>query len=159
RCRHPSKWRPEQGKRKTGLLVTLEVVSDLLRRARHRWRQLPFGSLIGLRSRDIEEEHARDFQIVDRAQTPGRGELLFDRRAPALDLVGGILDSDPAGQTVFGDPLRRNLGHPEPSKKDRRMRLLHRLHPEAAFRKRRELAVILKELLGPDTLHYLDCLD
>src|SRR5262249_10076328 len=114
---------------------------------------------VRLHARNIEEQHAHDFEIVDRARTPDHFELLFDRRAPPGDVIRGVLYSDPAGQSVFGDSLRRDLRYSEPSEKDRRMRLLNGLNAEAAFRKRRELAVILEDLLRPDALHYLDRLD
>src|SRR6266849_967215 len=159
RCGHTPERRPEQRKRQAGLLVPLEVVRELLGRARHRWSQFPPGSLISLLASDVEEKHARDFEIVDRARAACHFELIFDRRPPSPDVFGGVLYSDPAGQSVFGDPLRRDLRYPEAPEKDRWMRLLNGLYAEAAFWKRGELAVILEELLGPDTLHDLDRLN
>src|SRR5262249_40846738 len=109
--------------------------------------------------RDVEEEHAHDLEVVDRARTFELLELFLDRRPPLLDVVGGVLDSDPAGQAIFGDPFRRDLRYSEPSEEDRRMKLFDGLHAEAAFFERGKLTVIFEDVVRPDTLHDLDRLD
>src|SRR6185312_3226271 len=109
---------------------------DLLSGSRHRRSQLPSESLIRLVLRDVEEEHAHDLEIVDRARGAELFELFFDRRSPLLDVIWGILNSDPAGQSVLGDALRRDLRDSETPEKNRWVRLLHGFHAEAAFLER-----------------------
>src|SRR3954471_14694740 len=75
---------------------------------------------------------------------------------PLLQLVGRVLDADPAGQVVLRHPVGCTLRVLQPAEEDGRIRLLHGLHSEPAPVEVGELAVVLEQVVRPDALHDLD---
>src|SRR5262249_57537250 len=112
--------------------------------------------LVGLLVRDDEPVHGADLEIVDRTGTPELLELSLYGAPPLLELVGRVLDADPARQSVLRDAVGGPLRVLQPAEEDGRGRLLDGLGSESAPIEVGELAVVLEEVVGPDALHDLD---
>ncbi len=133
----------------------MRLLGDLLLGADQQVGQLAVAGLVGRLVGDREPAHAGHLELVDRLGAE-LVEFLADRLQPHAQLLGRVLDADPARQVVLGDPLRRDLRVDETAHEDRRMRLLHRLPAEAARSEVGELAVVLERLVRPDALADLD---
>src|SRR5581483_4577959 len=115
RDRYIGERRPEEQQVKTGLLQPLEVVGDLRDGPYQEVGALAERRLIRLLVRDRVPDHAADIEIVDRARALELAELLLDGAPPLLELVGSVLDPDPAREVVLRDAAGRASRVPEPA--------------------------------------------